>query len=519
MNPKRLTMRRLKDVLRLKFSCKLSNRDISKSISISASTVSYYTRAFTDAGLTWPLPEQMTDSALVAALEPYCKQLTLSSSKSKQLPCFETVHHELKQKGVTLQLLWQEYKARYQRAAYSYTEFCRRYREFAKQLNPVMRQVHKAGEKCFVDYAGPTLTIYHPQSGESLQAKIFVATLGASNFTFVYATLTRSIPDWLESHTKMLEFFGGVPQLIIPDNEKAGVTHACYYDPEKNPHYTAWASHYHTTVLPTRPGKPQDKAKVEAAVKLVESAIMAPLRHQKFFSIDELNDAIKPLLKQLNDKPFQKLTGSRRSQFEALEKSTLAPLPSQRYEHAIIKRVKVGLDYHVCIEGHYYSVPYQHINQTVDYRLSRQQVEIYRDGQRIASHLRQEIIGEKTTLTAHMPAAHQAHAQWTPASFLQWAQRIAQPVTDVAHYLIRTQPHPECCYRSFLGLKRLDKTYGNKRFVAACQYVMQNQTISFRSLESVLKNRLENNQENPPEQEKDFTSPSHANIRGSTYYH
>lgn len=519
MNQKRPSMRKLREVLRLKFDCKLSNRTIAKSVNISASTVSYYTRAFLAAELSWPLPERMSDDELMRLLEPHCLQLTLVTSQQKQLPCFKIIYNELKRKGVTLQLLWQEYHDNYPSKSYSYSEFCRRYRAWTKRLNPVMRQTHKAGEKCFVDYAGPTIDIYNPQSGHINQAKIFVATLGASGLVFAEATLTRSIPDWLGSHTRMLEYFGGVPKLIIPDNEKAGVTQASYYDPEKNPHYCAWACHYNTTVLPTRPRKPRDKAKVEAAVKLVEQAILAKLRHRKFFSIKELNTAIIVLLAEMNDRPFQKLPGSRRSQFESIERDTLKALPTVRYEHVEIKRIKVGLDYHICVEGHYYSVPYCHVNQTVEYRLGRQYLEIYKAGQRIASHIRKQSVGDKTTLTEHMPKSHRAHEQWTPLTFHKWASALGKPVQLVTESILNRQTHPECCYRIFLGLKRLYKNYGNKRFLDACQCAVQGQAISYHSIKAILKNGLDQTSILLNEDEEEFTPTYHINIRGAHYYH
>lgn len=519
MNRKRLTMRKLKEVLRLKLECKLSNRAIANSVNISASTVSYYVRALEASHLSWPLPSGLSDQELIALLEPHCHQLKQKSYSQKQSPCFEEICKELKHKGVTLQILWQEYKARHQEKAYSYAEYCRQYRCWAKKLKPSMRQRHVAGEKCFVDYAGPSLDIYNPTTGEISKAKVFVATLGASNFTYVEATLTRSIPDWLGSHTRMLEYFGGVPKLIIPDNEKAGVSRASYYDPEKNPQYTAWANHYGTTILPARPGKPKDKAKVEAAVKYVEQAILAKLRHQKFFSIDQLNQAISKLLKVLNNTPFQKLPGTRESLFNEVEKSSLAPLPRHRYEYVEFKRVKVGLDYHICVDTHYYSVPYQHIHHTVEYRLSSNQLEVYYDGLRIASHLRQYKPGEKSTQNEHMPEAHRAHAQWTPDTFLQWAKAIGCAPAEIAAKLIKRQPHPECCYKIFLGCRNLVKLYGKTRFAASCRYALAGEAISYHSLKAILENKLEQEDITIIKDEADYTPSTHTNIRGADYYH
>ena len=422
MSQEKLPMKKLKEILRLKYDGSMSNRAIARATLTSISTVSYYTRAFIQSGLRWHDVIKMDERDLVAKLSPYCMQLK-SPRKMKVMPDFTHIHQSMKRKGVTLHLLWEEYTQRYALSTYSYPEYCRQYRQWRAGIRPSMRQIYKAGEKCLVDYAGPTVPIVHPKTGDVRQAVIFVGVLGASHYTYAEATWTRGHEDWLGSHTRMFGYFGGVTDLVIPDNEKAGVHSACYYDPVVNPHYAAWAAHYNTVVLPTRPYHPRDKAKAETAVQIVERWILARLRHYTFFSLSELNTAIVVLLEELNDKPFKKQPGTRRSQFEAFDQPALKPLPDIPYEFAQIKSVKVRLDYHVCVDKHYYSVPYHYLSQRVECRLSAHTVEMYQHGIRIASHARCREQGGYTTILEHMPEAHQKHQRWSPASFLTWSNQ------------------------------------------------------------------------------------------------
>jgi transposase len=327
-------MNKLREVLRLHACSGLSNRKIARALKISASTVGYYVNAFKESGLTFGGCTAINDSDLFSKLVPYCQQLKSPRSTRTSLELM-SIHQQLKQKGVTRELLWEEH-CQQQENSYSYTEFCRQYRVFRQQQKPSMRQIHKAGDKAFVDYADPTIPIIDASTGVTRAAMIFVGVLGASNYTYAEATLTRSLPDWLGAHSRMYAFFGGVPTFTVPDNEKSAVTHACYYDPDLNPQYDALASHYDTVVLPTRPAKPQDKAKVEVAVQVVERWILARLRHHQFFSLAELNQAIAALLVDLNNKPFKKLPGTRASQFEAIDRPALKPLPAQPYVPALL---------------------------------------------------------------------------------------------------------------------------------------------------------------------------------------
>lgn len=523
MSQERLRMKKLREVLRLHFECKLTNRKIAKALSLSPTTISSYIKATKLAHLDWNQVAQLSDSQLTEMIEPHCKQLSQKTSKKNPID-FVYVHSQLKIKGVTRELLHQEHQQKGASIkAISYTEFCRQYREFKKTLKPSMRQTHIAGEKTFVDYAGPTVSIYNNESGQAHQAVIFVGTLGASNFTYAEATMTRSLPDWIGSHVRMFEYFDGVSETLVPDNEKSAVNKACYYDPEVNPNYIALAAHYNTAVIPARPYHPKDKAKVEVAVQVVERWILARLRHHKFFSLTELNESISHLLEELNNKPFKKLIGSRRSHFESYEKTALKPLPKNRYEFVIIKKVQVNLDYHVEVDGHYYSVPHHHLGKSVEYHLSQNSVSLFYEGQRIAIHKRSRNKGGVTTEVEHMPQAHKRHHEWTPNQFAQWGKSVGYSVAEVANDIIKNKLHPECCYRIHLGLMNLKKKFGASRLEEACKYALSRQLVSFTHIKSILKTQADKAplvavNDSKSLEEGNQPSHQHHNLRGASYY-
>jgi len=408
---KRKSMRKVREVLRLALAGGLNQRQVARSLSLSPTTVGEYLRRAESAGLTWPLPD-LDDAQLEGRLYPI---MARGQADTRAIPDWAAVHRELKRKGVTLLLLWQEHKAAHPDGL-QYSQFCDRYRAFAGRLDLVMRQHHRAGEKLFVDYAGPTVEVIDRATGEIRAAQIFVATLGASNYTYAEATWTQGLPDWCASHIRAFEFLGSVPALLVPDNLKSAVTQPCRYEPQTNATYEELAAHYRTAILPARVRRPRDKAKVEQSVLLVERWILARLRHQSFFSLSELNAAIRTLLGQLNERPFKKLPGCRRTLFEQLDRPAMTPLPSERYTYAEWKRARVHIDYHVEVEGHYYSVPYQLVKQELDVRLAAQTVELFHRGKRIASHQRSTHKGWHTTLAEHMPQAHRQYASWTPES-------------------------------------------------------------------------------------------------------
>jgi len=506
-------MRKVKEALRLKFSCGLSISGIARSLNVARSTVSEYLSRADSAGISWPPPSDIDDDALERLLFPVSPSVP---SSTRPLPDFSDIHEELKRKGVTLLLLWQEYKAG-QPTGYQYTQFCNRYRKWKGQLDLPMRFNHKAGEKLFVDYCGPTLPVVNRTTGEVREAQIFVAVLGASSYTFAEASWTQSLPDWIGSHVRAFNYFGGVTEIVVPDNLASGVSKACRYEPDINPTYQDLAAHYGMAVIPARVRKPRDKAKAEAGVLLVERWILAKLRHRTFFSLDELNAAMAELREALNDRPFQKQPGSRRSLFEKLDKPALKPMPSAPYQYGEWKKAKVNIDYHVAILDHYYSVPYRLVRQTVDIRLTSTTVEIFHKGKRQASHMRSRRKGTHTTIKDHMPKSHQRYLQWTPSRIISWAEKTGASTADLMAAIMARRPHPEQGFRSCLGIMRLGKVYGDERLEAACKRALFIKAFSYKSLASILKTGLD--QKPLPEKPEQQDPIDHLNIRGSHYYH
>ena len=506
-------MRRIKEVLRLHHESGLGRRQIGRSLSISHATVRGYLRRAEQAGLSWPLSDTLSDVQLEQRLFP---PPIMIPAGERPLPDWASQNKELKRKGVTLFLLWQEYKAVYP-DGYQYSRFCELYRAWASKIDVSMRQTHKAGEKLFVDYAGQSLPITNPGTGEIRVAQIFVATLGASSYTFAEATWTQSLPDWIGSHTRAFAFFGGVTEIIVPDNLKSGVTTPCRYEPGINRTYMDLAAHYGTAIIPARVYKAKDKAKVESGVLVVGRWILARLRNRTFFSLAEANTAIAELLTQLNDRPFQKLPGSRRELFETLDKPVLRQLPASLYTYAEWKKARVNIDYHIEVDGHYYSVPYQLIKQGLDVRITAHTVECFHKGKRVASHRRSFHKGKHTTVTEHMPKAHQQYAEWTPRRLVKWAASFGPNTSGLVEAILRKRVHPQQGFRSALGLLRLGKQYGPKRLENACERALATGAISYRSVASILKANLD---KQPIQKAPESPEPiEHGNIRGAGYYH
>jgi transposase len=512
MPAQRLAMRQVHEVLRLKWGQGLSDRKIAHSLGISRPTVADYVRRAQAAGLSWPLPETYDEGTLERLLFP---AVSARAPAPHRVPDWATVHHELKRKGVTLFLLWQEYKAATPDGM-QYSWFCHTYRGWASKLDLVMRQTHRAGEKLFVDYAGQSISVVNRHSGEVHEAAIFVAVLGASNYTYAEATWTQSLPDWIGSHVRTFAALGGVPDIVVPDNLKAAVTHAHRYEPELNRTYADLARHYGFAVIPARAAKPRDKAKVEVGVQVVERWLLARLRHHTFFSLAEVNTALQSLLPALNARPFKKLPGSRQELFTSLDRPALRPLPPQPYEYAEWKLARVNIDYHVEVEGHYYSVPYTLVRQQLDIRLSASVVEIFTKGKRVASHRRSLQKGRHSTVAAHMPRAHQHYAAWTPQRLIHWAATSGPATAQVVEMILASRPHPQQGFRSCLGIMRLGKSYSPERLEAACQRALTLGACSYKSIESILKHGLD--RQPLPQQPEVTASPPHGNIRGPQYY-
>ncbi|MBF3356452.1 IS21 family transposase, partial [Pseudomonas aeruginosa] len=460
MSAQRVAMRNIKECLRLKFEGGLSHEKIARALQLSKGVVSKYVTAANETGLEWPVLAALDEVALAAALLPTAK--VRQTRGERVLPDLITIHRELRRKGVTLQLLWEEYVAAHpEQPTYRYTQFVEHYRRYASTLKRSMRQQHRAGEKLFIDYAGPTLPVIDPATGEISRAHIFVAALGASNYTYACATPGEAQVDWLTALGQAFSYFGGVSEMVVPDNPRALIAHPDRYEPGLNRAALECARHYDTVMLPARPRKPQDKAKAEVAVQIVERWIMARLRHQQFFSLHALNQAIAELLEDLNQRPFKKLDGCRREWFERLDQPVLRPLPQHPYEVVTFKRCKVNIDYHIEVNGGFYSVPSALARQSVDVRLSAHTVEILHGNRRVASHLRLQRRGAYSTQSEHMPASHKAHREWTPQRLLDWGERIGPHARQIVEYQLTHKPHPEMGYRACLGLLSLARQYGN----------------------------------------------------------
>jgi len=504
-----ISMRKTKEILRLKHELGLTNRQIAASLNLSHTCVGQHLAQARQVGIGWPFPADLDEDRFRQLL----RMAASPPPPKRYLPPMAEVHRELQRKGVTLQLLWEEYQ-RAHPDGYAYTQFWEYYRRFCSQLEPVLRQPHPAGERMFVDWAGMTIPLWDAQTGQSRPAYLFVAVLGASNYTFAAAFENTRSPAWIEAHMQAWEFFGGVTRLTVPDNPKTAVTYACRYEPELTTSYQELATHYGTVVLPARARKPQDKGKVEAAVQHAERRILAGLRDQRFFSLGELNVAIRRALQALNDHPFQKLPGSRTELFAELDRPVLLPLPTTRYELAAWRQAKVNIDYHIQVDWHNYSVPYRLTHQTVDVPLSERTVEIFHRQQRVALHPRSHHSGGFTD-PAHRPKAHQRHLEWTPMRLIGWARNQVGPQCAAAvSYILEHKPHPEMGYRSCLGLMRLSRHHGHSRLEQACQRAVVLDVCSYPSIKSILESKLETQ----PILSTPATLVTHNNLRGGHYY-
>jgi transposase len=507
-------VRKIKEVFRLHHEKGFSVRQIASSLSIGRSTVQDYLDRSERAGLNWPLTADLDETSLEQQLYPPVPSV---AQEKRQMPSMEYLYQELKRKGVTLQLLWHEYKGAHPEG-YQYSRFCYHYQQWVQKLDLCLRQEYRAGEKLFVDYAGQTMEIADPETGQIHEAQIFVATLGASNYTFAEATLSQELPSWVQSHVHAFEFFGGVPEILVPDNLKSAVTRPCRYEPDLNATYRELSEHYGTVIIPARVARAQDKAKVESGVLQVEHWVLAPLRNRTFFSLSELQEAIAEKLEALNNRPFQKLETTRRLLFETLEKPVLKALPVHPYVYADWKSARVNIDYHIEVDHHYYSVPYPLVREKLDVRFTATSIEVFFKGRRITSHPRSYRRGAHTTLHEHMPKSHQRYLQWTPSRLIRWAGQIGPHTRDLVAFILENRPHPEQGFRSCLGLFRLGKTYSPERLEAACARALQMKAYSYKNVESILKKGLDRQPLMSPSSQTPPPLLEHANLRGKQYY-
>lgn len=506
-------MRQVREVLRLKHVCGHSGHQIAAMVGISRYTVAEYLRRAGVVGITWPVPVELDDVALERKLftPPFAQD-----EPARPKPDWPRLHTELRRPGVTLLLVWEEYRSG-QPEGYGYSRFCDLYAAWRGRLSPIMRQTHPAGERMFVDYAGQTVEVIDGVTGEVRRAQIFVAVLGASNLTYAEARWTQALPDWIGCHVGAFNSFGGVTQQIVCDNLKAGVAAACRYEPGISRTYQDMASHYGTAVLPARVRRPRDKAKVEVAVQVVQRWVLARLRNRRFHSLAELNGAIRELIADLNNRPMRHLGTSRRALFESLEQQALRGLPAEPYAYAEWRRCRAGLDYHVEVHDHFYSVPYRLMREMIDARITDQTVGLYHQGNRVAAHQRNPRKHRHTTIADHMPSAHRRHAEWTPTRLLREATAIGPSTAALVERILTTKPHPEQGFRACLGILRLVRGYGAERLEAACQRGMEIGARTYGSVQSILRNGLDRAYRPAPV--PDGPPVQHENIRGSGYYH
>jgi transposase len=505
-------MRQIKEVLRLRKEHQLSVREIARGCGLPSSTVGDYLKRAEAAGLSWPLPAELGEAELQEKLLGAAATPATVKQEHPE-PDWPRVQTELGRTGVTLLLLWREYRREHSEG-YGYSRFCELYGHWAATLEPTLRQVHAPGEKMFVDWAGPEVSVRN-EDGTSSAAYLFVAVLGASNKTYAEAFPDMRLPAWIAAHVHAFAYFGGVVKVLVPDNTRTAVTKACRYEPTLHRTYQEMAAHYGAAVVPARPVKPRDKAKVETGVQIAERSIMAPLRDRVFFSVADFNQTARQLMEELNARPFQKLPGSRNQWFEEREKAALGPLPAAPFELAVWTQAKANIDYHVLVDKHYYSVPHGLVHQSVEARLSENMVELFHNGNRVAAHPRSHLAGRATTLEEHRPKSHQKHLQWTPGRLLDWAGKTGPQCRLAFEQIMSRHPHPEQGYRSCLGLLRLGQGVGSTRLEAACRRALLLGACSYHSIKSILHNRLD---EQPLEQDLPLASPAHDNLRGSGYY-
>lgn len=508
-------MRKIGEVLRLK-AAGMNNREIARSVGVGKTTVYEYLARAEGTGLGWPLPADLDEAAVEAKLFP---PPTAELAAARPLPEWSAIHKELKRRDVhmTLRLLWLEWRQG-NPDGWGYSQFCDNYQRWLGVQDPVMRLQYAAGERMFVDFAGDTMPVTDSLTGEISKAEIFVSVLGASGKLYAEATPGQDLESWLMAHVRAWEFYGGVARVTTLDNLKSGVSKACWYEPDVNPSYLQLARQYRTSVLPTRVAAPRDKAAVEVGVQVVERWALAPLRNRRFFSLAELNDAIREKVDEINRRQFRGQPSSRQDLFEELERAALLALPPTRYQFTEIRKATVGIDYHVGFEHHFYSVPHRLVRQKVEVWVTRTTIEVYHRGSRVASHVREHGRRRYITEPEHMPASHRAHAEWTPARLIKWAATISPRVAELAQLILERYPHPEHGYRACLGLMSLSRRYGNDRVAAACERALAVRAISYTSVKSILAQGLDRQPLPSPQLSVVPPPPQHSNLRGPEYY-
>lgn len=511
MAQRRMNMRKIKEVLRLKYALNKSQREIKQSCGIGKTTIQEYLRRAKAAGLTWPLPDDLNETALEAKLFPgYLKS---AISKTPEIS-FQHVFEELKRPNVTISLLWEEYKQS-NPGGYQYSWFSEKVRKYCGSVNYSMKQEHKAGEKTFVDF-GSCLEIVDRLTGKMIPTHIFVSVWGASKKLYAEAVFSQDLESWIKVNNNAFWYFGCCSRGIVCDNLKSAVIKADRYEPVINRTYEEFAEHYNSSILPARANKPKDKPLAENGVKLAKRWILARLRNRIFMSLHELNTAIWALLSLFNSKVMKKLGKSRDDLFLSLDKPNALPLPEKPYEYAEWKKATVNINYHVSFKKHDYSVPYTMIHKGVELKATKELLEVYFKGSRICSHRISRVKNGYTTVKEHMPPSHQKYLEWTPERILSWADRTGSHVSILLSQIMAARRHPEQAYKSCLGILRLKERFPLERINAACQRAVVFQTLSYKGVKNILLNGLD---ERPPVTVTVSRAPQdHSNIRGAKYF-
>jgi transposase len=505
-------MRKLRDILRLKYEVGLPHRAIAQTCGVGLGSITSYLQRAQAAGLTWPLPPELDEAALEARL---FTRAAVGPASDRRLPALAELHQELKKPGVTLALLWQEYRAA-QPHGYSYSQFCEHYRRWAGRLKPSMRQVHRAGEKLFVDFSGKRPHLVDLRTGELILVELFVGVLGASGLIYAEATGSQDLPSWVSAHVRMLEYFQGNTAIWVPDNLKSGITLADRYEPEVHRTYAELARHYGAVVIPARVATPTDKPKVEVSVQIAQRWVLAALRHRSFFTLADLNAAIREQIDAINDRPMKAVGVSRRQLWTQVDRPALTPLPMHRYELALWHRCRVNIDYHVEVDHNFYSVPYQLVHERVEARATPATVEVFFKGRRVAVHRTVRGRGQFSTRREHMPSAHRAHAEWTPSRLIAWAEQTGPAIGRLVAGILERRPHPEQGYRACLGLMRLGRVHGPDRLEAACARAERLRSYRYKTVEQILIHRQDRLPlDDPPPARPVLT---HENLRGAAFY-
>jgi transposase len=465
--------------------------------------------------VNWPDAADLTETELEERLFP---NEHLASSVQRPPPDCDYIYDQLRRYrnvNLTLTQLWLEYKEKHS-DGYQYTQFCAYYHRWRGRLDYCMRQEHRAGEKTFIDYSDGLAIVNH-LTGELIPTQLFVAVWGASNYTYADATLSQTLPDWIGSHVRAFQYFGCLARMLVPDNLKSGVNKACFYEPELNPTYAEMAEHYGCAVLPARPYRPRDKAKAEVGVLIAQRWILAVLRQRTFYSLTELNAAIRECLERLNTRPMRRLGKSRRDLFETIDRPNALPLPPKAYEYAEWLKATVNIDYHIELDHHYYSISFQLLRERLDVRLTATTVEAFHKGERVAAHVRSYVRGAHTTLREHMPPEHQQYAEWSPSRFIQWAGKIGVATAQLVEKIMAARTYPEQGYRACMGIIHLGQHYEPERVEAAAKRAIKYNTCSFKSVSAILAAGLDR-QMDEGETPRQLTLPEHGNIRGKGYY-